>query len=292
MSEVREQKRRIEDLQSTKYITGALRDISAIELTGLRERFDRNTSFADELRELYGLVWTIGERSGQDIKTQKKNNALYVAYTTNRHFFGALNLDIIQKLIQSTSTSDQCLIIGDTGKEIWRTQAKKRRETSFMSFVDDAPNSTEITGFLQKTAEYRHVYMLYPGFVSVFKQEPVMQDITFRPAKKPRTLDEQDTKQQKLATNDVAEYLLEPNLTEMLAFFHLQVRYVLFERMLLETQLSRVSARLVKMDTADQNTDLLVRAQYKELRRAYASFSSRRMIETLVGYLQWHTQKI
>ena len=75
----------------------------------------------------------------------------------------------------------------------------------------------------------------------------------------------------------------------MLEFFNTQVRYVLFERMLLETRLSRVAARLVKMDTADQNAEALIGAERRELRRAKSSFSSRRMIETLVGYLQWHT---
>jgi F0F1-type ATP synthase gamma subunit len=74
-------------------------------------------------------------------------------------------------------------------------------------------------------------------------------------------------------------------------FFKTQVRYVLFERMLLETQLSRVAARLAKMDAADTNAEQLIKNERKELRRANASFSSRRMIETLVGYLQWHTQR-
>ncbi len=288
MSEIKEQLRRIEDLRSVKYITGTLRDISAIEIKQVRERFEKNEQFAAELRELYRLVWTLAERAQHSAVQQKGTRTLHVAYTTNRHFYGALNQDVMRKFQQDTDSEDSCLIIGDIGKELWLGSVRKRREVSFTTFVQDTPNLSEVTEFLRRTAAYNRVFVYYPGFVSVFVQKPMMLDITFRPS----GVRSQQKEGNAEKSFENIEFLLEPDLGEMIDFFNSQVRYVLFERMLLETQLSRVAARLVKMDTADQNADRLVRGEQTELRRAYASFSSRRMIETLVGHLQWHTQKI
>jgi len=285
MSQVTEQRRRIEDIRAAKYITGALRDISAIQLKDLREKFETNKTFYVELRDLFQIMWRISKAAGLTEHARVKNDAIYVAFTTNRHFYGALNHNVMRKFMSATDTKDQCLIIGETGKQIWLAHARKRRELSFLTFKHDIPDNTEIVKFLEQVADYQRVHVFYPGFVSVFDQTVEMLDITFRPS------DAQKEQQQQNLPEDVPQYLLEPDIKEMSAFFSSQVRYVLFERMLLETQLSQVAARLVKMDVADQNANELINVEQRELRRAFSSFSSRRMLETLVGYLQWHNQK-
>lgn len=282
MSRVTEQKQRIEDIESARYITGALRDISAIELKNLRKKFERNDIFYTELRELFQLVWRIASANKVDVSTLQGKKSLYIAYTTNRHFYGSLNHDVIHKFIEGTDAQSNCLVIGDTGKQLWTSRAQKRREIQYLSFKDDTPNIEEITNLMNKVKEYKHVYVFYPGFTSIFHQDVEMVDITFRPPK------------QKLTEKEIEElpqYLFEPDLSEMVVFFNNQVRYALFERILLETQISRVAARLVKMDTADQNAKDLVKIELRKLQRVRTSFSSRRMLETIVGYIQWHDRQ-
>lgn len=280
MSNITTQKHIIEDVASVEYITGALRDISAIELQGLRERYTRNELFYADLRNLHQLVWRIAETTGKnDLFVTKNKGSLFVAYTTNKHFYGSLNYDVMQAFIKATTSKDACLILGGTGKEIWRGATKKRKETTFLSFKDDAPDSDEIRGFLERISAYAHVHIWYPGFVSMYEQSATTIDITFRPE---RIKDTPHLKE------ELPQYFLEPDLEQMFAFFTTQVRYILFERVLLETQLSRVAARLVKMDTADHNAIDMLKREYREMRRARNSFSSSRMLETLVGYIQWH----
>lgn len=285
MSRILEQRQRIEDVRATMYITGAMRDISAIELKSIRERFEQNGLFYKELKELYQLMWRIGEVSGvlgSDTLNTKKT--LHVAYTTNRHFYGALNHNVMQKFIESTSGSDACMIIGETGKNLWRAQAKKRHEISFFSFAGDMPTVEEAHAFFERTVMYGHVFVYYPGFVSVYRQDARMTDITYRP---PRDAPADDRQEQ---VEDDIQYILEPEVQEMTTFFNTQVRYILFERVLLETQLSRVAARLLKMDAADQNARALTVRELRELRRIMATFSSRRMLEAIVGFIQWNTK--
>jgi ATP synthase F1 gamma subunit len=278
MSQIKEQKQRIEDIAAARYITGTLRDIATIELQALQKRFVLNTTVYEELRDLYQLVWRIASHEPGRSPAKKQRKRLYVAYTTNRHFYGSLNHNIMRTFTDTTSTKDECLIIGTTGKTIWMNRAKKRKQIQFMAFEDDVPTKEEVQAFLARTSSYDQVFICYPGFVSVFEQEARMADISFLP----------DETTPVSVTDPGPQFLLEPNVDEMISFFNTQVRYALFERILLETQLSRVSARVVKMDTADQNAEALLKREQHVLRRSFIMVSGRRMLETLVGYIQWH----
>lgn len=287
MPSITEQKQRIADIETARYITGTLRDIAAVEIKTLRDRFLTNDAFYTELGHLYQLVMTLAESA--HVETQgKTGDNLYIAYTTNRHFFGALNHIVIERFMKETGTDDRCLIIGDTGRQIWLSRARKRKQLSFLSFESDMPTPDETKKLLADAAQFGRVYVFYPGFVSVFEQSAQMVDISYRP--EPARAREATQSAERLT--ELPQYLLEPELADMLPFFNTQVRYALFERVLLETELSRVAARLVKMDMADQNANRLSALEHVELRRAFSSFSSMRMLETLVGYLQWHKQKV
>lgn len=282
MSQLSKQKQHIEDVKAVRYITGALRDISAIELKKLREKFEKNDMFYFELKELFQLIWHIANNEGISSSLKKKNKELHIAYTTNRHFYGSLNNDVMREFIKGTDQKSECLVIGNTGKQIWTAKQPKRREINFLSFEQDSPNTEEVNKLISKVEEYEHVYVFYPGFTSVFQQDVSVVDITYRPSS-------DINKKEEYA--EIPKYLLEPDIKKMIDFFNNQVRYILLERLLLETQISQVAARLVKMDTADQNAEGLISNEIRELQRIRTSFSSRRMLETVVGYIQWHNRK-
>lgn len=279
MPSINQQRAHIQDIGTAQFITGALRDISAIEMREYRAQFETNGRFYEELRSLYSLIQQIARREGKGMAA-KRNHAdrLYVAYTTNKHFYGTLNVDVMRAFTKHTSAKDRCLIIGDTGKLLWRTGAKKRLEVQHLSFKDDMPDESETKAFLAQVSPYRQVFVFYPSFVSAFSQEAQMLDITFTGAQSEGRAQAEETPQ----------YILEPEILEMFDFFDTQVRYVLFKRLLLETQLSRVAARLLKMDMADQNAQSMLVVERRELRHLQSSFASTRMLETLSGYLQWH----
>jgi F0F1-type ATP synthase gamma subunit len=279
MSNIATQRQAIRDIESVQYITGALRDISAVQLSGLRDRFLKNTLFFDELRALYRLVWRIATVNNRlSALEQSAKGTLYIAYTTNKHFYGSLNADVMQAFLLGTSTKDEVCIIGSTGKGIWGNIGKKRKSVSYVSFADAMPNTDEIRDLLVRITPFAHVYVFYPGFLSVHEQKATNLDITFRPSAKEMEGDGEA----------LPQYFLEPDLVEMFSFFNTQIRYMLLERMLLETQLSQVAARLVRMDMADHSAGDILRGERIELRRAHNTFASGRMLETVVGYIQWH----
>ena len=282
MSVVGDQKQKIEDIRSARYITGALRDIAAIQLKNLREKFERNDMFYTELIDLFHLVWRIAVAEKATPAISKSKGELYLAYTTNRHFYGTLNNDVMQKFFDTTNTKNDCLIVGETGKSIWESRPQQRKSVEFLAFKDDDPTTEELDLLMKTVDKYENVFVFYPGFTSVFRQDVKMVDITYRPSNYSKEKDDY---------KDLPQYLFEPDLSEMVVFFNSQVRYVLLERFLLETQIARVAARLVKMDTADQNANDLVIHELRKLRRVRTTFSSRRMLETVVGYIQWHNRQ-
>lgn len=277
MSNVTQERRQLVDLESVKFITGALRDISAIELKHLREEFNRNDRFYQDMRKLYHVVGSIAEQEGLPRVHTRTGPTLYVAFTSNRHFYGSLNNDVMRRLVENTNNQDRCLVVGETGKTYWKRAGRRRKEVEFVQFRDDSPTLGETHEFLEYVNSYSRVFVFYPGFVSVFKQEARMLDITYREEKSDEFSDSLDMK-----------YILEPEIVDMFFFFEMQVRYVLFERILLETELARIAARLMKMDNADENATNLIKTQRVQVRRAMATFSSIRLLETFTGYLQWN----
>ncbi len=281
MSAIAEVQQNIVDFETAQYITGALRDISAMELKRYRDKFEHNVALFRELEDLYVLITRIAQHEGRTEVAKVSAERLYVGYTTNRHFYGNLNRDVIQALAKSTSRDDRCLIIGATGRELWASLGLRRREVSYIAFADDTPDASEIKDFLERVAPYGHVHIFYPSFVSVFQQQAISVDITFN-----------SEKTKNAAHEELPQYILEPEIVEMFSFFDTQVRTVLFERLLLETQLSRVAARLMKMDTADENAGNLLARERRHLRRALSDSANIRLLESFTGYLQWKQKKV
>lgn len=281
MPTVKKEKEILADLENARYITSSLRDISAVELKHYRKRFDRNERFYDDMRRLSHVVRSIAEERGLPQVRVRKGPQVHVAFTTNSSFYGSLNNDVMRNLEQHVGGDDHVLIVGETGKGYWRNRRKQHKHVDSMVFAEDNPSESEVREFLERVSRYKNVFIHYPGFESVFKQDARMLDITY------------NTLKGQAEADGVPElkYILEPEIIDMFFFFEVQVRFVLFERVLLETNLSRVAARLMKTDTAEQNATDLIRTQHMAIRRARARTSSIRMLETFTGYLQWKKEQ-
>ncbi len=268
----------LQDYEIARDITGTLRDVSAIEFKNLRERFDRNDRFYKELGELYHLISSIAKKEGRGELVPSKGETLHVAFTSNHHFYGSLNRTVIERFLHATSPDAKCLIVGETGRALWKRIGKKRREVRFAQFKEDAPSEEEVKAFLTATKPYYHVLVYFPGFTSVLRQDATVLDITFSSEEHVKEKDESD---------DTMNYILEPEIVNMFPFFDMQVRFVLFARLLLETELARVSARLVRMDEAEDNAKILSRREQRTVARERTGEISTRMLNTFNGFLQW-----
>lgn len=283
MSVITEKKEELEDIRTAKFITGTLRDISASKIQDIRDEFQQNRTFYAEIRDLYRLVKAVArkqERKGDGAETAQNETAkekeLLVAVTSNRRFYGTLNQDVMETFIEHAENSDaDCMVIGETGQQYFRDSESSlysRCETT--TFANDDPTRKEMAAFLDTARSWDRVYVYYPRFVNIFEQETAVIDITHTP-------DIQEVEEVDI------EPIFEPELSRMLQFFEDRIRYILFQRTMLETELARTAARLIKMNTAEERASELIDDKRRELHKEKTSLSNMHLLETFAGFLKW-----
>jgi len=149
-----------------------------------------------------------------------------------------------------------------------------KKKYKYMLFEDDSPTDEELGIFLERIKPYGRVVVFYPSFISVFKQGVKTMDIT----QKPEFTEDAEKEE---------EYIFEPNLSEMIQFFEIQIRNLLFNRAMLETELARTAARLMRMNEAENRATDLIKEKESQLQKETMALSSIRLLETFLGYKQW-----
>lgn len=288
MSIITKKEEELDGIQTAKFVTSTLRDISATRIRKLKERFNTNVSFYSEISDLYLVVKreamrraNVGSEHAKKSLKQNKSGSLAVALTSDTQFYGSLNREVMDYFLEhlEKNPGHKALIIGNTGIK-YMEEVKSNKNYSTINFDSENPNSKEIRRFLEKVESYNQVDVFYPRFVNVFQQEPGVRDIAYTP--EPLEEEEQE---------EGSKYISEPELSKMLDFFDTQVKSILFQRTILETELSRAAARVVKMDKAEDRAKEMMDDKSKELQKQIAQLQGRRLLETFSGYQKWKENK-
>jgi F0F1-type ATP synthase gamma subunit len=115
---------------------------------------------------------------------------------------------------------------------------------------------------------YDRVIVYFPKFESLVRQDVGVTDIT-------QTLDTGKT-----VPEDELSILFEPDLSMILEFFRMQVRSLLFLRVLLEADLARTAARLITMSGAEERSTEMMKIKRRELRKLQTSIVNAKLLET------------
>lgn len=272
MSALNELKEALEQLQTAQFVTTMLRDISATRLQSIRTAFEANKTYYEELHGLMAVVKTYASQHAPQLLEATPERRVYVALTSNKRFYGTLNHDVMRRLatLREADPAASGLILGQTGRAIYEAQELTHPST-FQSFVRDEPTPQEMIACIQSLKGYTEVVMVHPTFINSFTQRAAVTDVSHVPATSP-------------VHTRVPEYLFEPDIPEMLAFFTTQIRLVLFERVLLETRLALTGARLMKMQRARERAGELVTEQRRTIYKETSTVKSMRLLETFTGF--------
>lgn len=276
MPVITELKEELGEMITFKFIATAFTEASAVKLKKIRAMFDINRQFYDDIGHVYHLVRVNAARQKIIISENPYNQkTLFIALTSNLRFYGALNIEIIRKFIEDSERDEtDMLVIGATGIEYMKSMVKKRNYDS-LTFKKDNPDSEEATTFLAKIKDYYRVYVYYPKFVSLLTQSVGVTDITQADFSNRKDPDEH------------IHIIFEPELPKIINFFQSQVRLILFQRILLETELARTAARLLTMSLAEERTESLIASQRLKIRKMASSLTNRQLLETFAGIGQW-----
>lgn len=287
MTSIANIKEEIQEIQTLKYISSAFTEASASKIRVIKDTFERNRAFYEDISHLYDLVEYNADLvkknaaaqgsvtpSSKTAPSQPKKD-LSIAITSNQRFYGSINVNIMQSFVKDEATSsNSLLVIGSTGRDFMNgTEISKPFEVT--QFVKDSPTKEEIQQLVQKINMYNKVYLYYPKFVTLISQTVGKIDITHR-----------ESKQSGLTDDDV-HIIFEPEIEDMRAFFEEQVRATLLLRVLLETDLARTAARLVSMSSAEENATQLLKEQQMILRRIRSSRINTEQLEKFSGMSLW-----
>ena len=269
----------LEDLETIGSVASALFNVSAEKIRRLRAAFEKNKAFYDDIAELYqSIKQTAFERNELPKKSVTVVQTVTVAFTSNIRFYGVVNAEVMEAFIKHmrSGIESDYMVIGRTGKTLMMNVPDLQKRASYYAFKEDEPNDEESRQFLKNVVSYNQVQIFYPSFRNVFDQKVVMQDITYTPsaATAPgHTL--------------AFDYIFEPELPKILNFFETKVRYLLFKRVMLESELSRTAARLIPMNKAqDRSVEEILRLR-RATRRKIANFNDLRLLESFSAISKW-----
>ena len=272
------QRRELEDVKTIRFITSALFDLSAEKINRLRTAFEKNKSFYDDIAYLYhSIKLTASGRGELPEKTGKVVRIVSVAFTSNMRFYGAVNSEVIRTFVEhmrSGATSDY-MVIGKVGRTLMGNYPDLEKLPLYYSFENDEPTREEIAQFLKNIVPYTQVLAFYPSFVNVFAQKVAAQDITYASQGEPMT------------KNMEIDYIFEPELSKILEFFETRVRYLLFQRVMLESELARTASRLFSMNRAQDRADEEIVVLRRAIRQSIETFNDLRLLESFSMISKW-----
>ena len=268
MSRITAIRRNIADYGTARDITTALADINILKMQSLRRQFEKSVPFYEGIRKLYGIVQAHRARTeARGAIKGSRGTELYVAIASNKRFYGSLNKDVVLALLEKAVGRD-AVIIGEMGWEYGGAADMSRSKR--LVFAGDVPTSREVHDLLAYAASYERVLVFYPKFVNPFRQDVAVTDIAEMPP-----LNE--------AVAEEVGHIFEPEMVEMLSFFNTEVRRILFERVILETELARSAARMREMRGAEENAGRLLKDERRRLRHETSLLSGMQLLEVFAG---------
>ena len=275
--------RDLEDLETVQFVASAFFDVSAEKIARLRLAFEKNGIFYTDISDLYeSIKHTAINRN--DIPTARSSpiRKVYVAFTSNVRFYGSVNTDVMVAFLERMSGEEgtDAMIIGRTGKIFMEGVEDQKSTTSmtYLSFEADEPTKDEMQIFLDRVASYDEVHIFYPSFVNVFTQKITSIDIT-------HTIE----KTTSLSPEEEIDYIFEPELPQIIHFFETRVRYLLFQRVALESELARTAARLFAMNRAQDRVGEEITKVRNVIRKNTESLNDLRLLESFATLSKWKT---
>lgn len=276
MPSIEHLKEELDDVRALRSISNALLEISSMRIRTLREDFDRNKSFYEEMSDLYNLVELSAVNRQYNLdKDGTKKKKVIIAITSNQRFHGSLNRIVMESFIAQLEKEKEAdyFIVGNTGRR-YMEETEYNKGFEFLSFKNDYPTPGETEVFLNKVKDYEQVILFYPKFTNIFFQKAHSIDITYTPK------GEIDPKRE-------IEYIFEPELLHILEFFETQIKKLLFMRIMLESELSRTAARLIKMNSTEGKATDTIKEKDILIKKETTILNDIRLLETFSSIVQW-----
>jgi len=273
MASTKEIKRRIKSIKNTKKITKAMELVAASKMKRAVNSTLASRLYAEYSWEiLTSIAKNLEENTHQFFEEREVKNILLILITSNRGLCGAYNAQIIKKVISLLKTENSLpaqagninidfITVGKKG-DIATRRLNKNVIANFSELPDDI-NLFEIVPIAKLATEeynsmrYDKVLIAYTDFVSALVQRPNIKQIL--PISKTDLKELMDSlevirgnKKENQIKEEKIDYLFEGDFNMLIESLAEKITRMQIYQMLLESNASEQSARMVAMKNASE----------------------------------------
>lgn len=282
MASIRDIRKRIRSVQSTKKITKAMKMVAAAKLRRAQEAAEQSKPYAASINRL--LQDLVAQGVGGDhplLKAREVKKRLLVVFSSDRGLCGAFNSGLLRKVekeLQENTLPTQLVLIGKKATSyfsrknypIWK---KVDGFWANFSHANASALSQELlTAFT--SGEFDRVDLAYNEFISIMSQIPKVE--TFAPIL--MVENEHETQ-----TSTEAAPIFEPNKETILNALLPKAVEVRFYQPCLQSLASEYGARMSAMDSASRNAGEMIDGLTLTMNRVRQANITRELVEIISG---------
>ncbi len=291
MNSLKELQANIGAVSTIESITSVYQGIASLRMNQVKEGVERTKKFIDGVAQVYhharqayiGQIQRQLKASPEDAKKlsflRRNGKTAYVFLSANEHLYGTLILDIYHAYLNDVMKAGkgELVIVGKFGKSLV-SSAGLPFPTFYFEMNDDNPSNEEINKVMSFISQYERVILHYGKMRTILTQDPDRLEISGGVDVEKKT-------------SEAKAYLFEPSPEAIMEFFETEIIAALFYEKVFEHQLTRFAARMVAMDQASQNANLVSGKLHKDLLRAKKRVQNVKQLDRFAGILLWEKKK-
>lgn len=270
MSNLRKLKSRISSIKQTAQITNAMKIVSA---TKLRKQQVVLLNIRPYTTNIVDIVRKVSLRAEQSVHPyvlrREPGKTLFVIVVGDKGLCGAFNVNTLKKSERVISergiSSSELFLVGKKAKDYFQKRGKYRISGSFLNFYNHLSMnhikelSSKLSDIYLADKKISSVTVIYNSFKNVLTHKiEVEKLLPIEPIEYP-------------AGKMAAEYLYEPNGGAVLTMLFSKFLEYRIYRIVLESYVSELGARMTSMDMATENAKEMIKKlslKYNKMRQA------------------------
>ena len=281
-------KKRITSVKNTRQITKAMKMVSAAKLRRAQEAVVAARPYANKVQQVLASLARREEQDAHPLLAQRgQGKALIVLVTSDRGLCGGFNSNVskaVERYVRANVDGFEqidLMLIGRKGNDY----LKRRPGMSIFKVYENLLGTGQVSYApasligkelveLFASEQYDAVFLAYNAFRSAISQEP--QIVPLLPVVA-------EGEAEAVGGDYLADYLYEPNATEVLA--QLLPKYVEVQvfRAFLESVASEHGARMSAMDSASKNASEMIGKLTLQYNRARQAAITKELMEIISG---------
>lgn len=286
MSDIYSSKDTVSYLKNFQRITQTYQEIAASRMQRVKHSVLQNREYLEETRSIYHeVVNSYKEYIARRIKdekedaAEKKKQKVCILLSANTKLYGGIIKKVFDDFFTYIKETDTDIIIaGKTGLKMYQS-TQHSKEYQYFDVPDDIITPGALADIITIIKQYSEISVFHVQFEDILTQVVRKTAITPEAAYK----SDPDT-----PPTVGSLYIFEPAIETVLQYFEKEILGSLFVQTVNESNLSKFTARMITLNTTNNNIDQRVHELTQSIKILEHSIINRKQQEQLAGISLWN----